>query len=96
MSDEQKIDDGGPAFPFQVPNPEKHPHGYAVNGMSLRQWYAGQALAGMAAKFEEGMAAIIDGPDPSAERLRKTAARFAAMVFATADAMIVASGRKGN
>ena len=36
---EKKIDDGGPAFPTVL-------HDY---GMSLRDWFAGQALAGLAA-----------------------------------------------
>lgn len=39
-----KIDDGGPAFPtkglaFEIP------------GMSLRDWFAGQALAGIIARY---------------------------------------------
>ena len=38
-----KPDDGGPAFPTTVPDPEKHPFGYAVNGMTLRQWLATHA-----------------------------------------------------
>lgn len=41
------IDDGGPAFPI----PDSHyPNGqvqYGSNGMSLRDWFAGQALSGM-------------------------------------------------
>jgi len=39
--------DGGPAFP--VPDTH-HPDGqiqYGTNGMSLRDWFAGQALAGL-------------------------------------------------
>jgi hypothetical protein len=36
------INDGGPAFPFQ--------DGYGrVSGMTLRDWFAGQALAGLTA-----------------------------------------------
>jgi hypothetical protein len=38
-------DDGGPAFPLVAPGPNEshtlHP------GMSLRDWFAGQAIAGM-------------------------------------------------
>ena len=56
-----KINDGGPAFPFvswQSPNgmvSTAH-----TSGMTLRQWYIGQALAGMAgvttkACYDEGM-----------------------------------------
>ena len=41
--------DGGPAFP--TPDTH-HPDGqiqYGTNGMSLRDWFAGQALAGLLA-----------------------------------------------
>ena len=45
----EPIDDGGPAFP--VPDVH-HPSGqiqFGSSGMSLRNWFAGQALAGMLA-----------------------------------------------
>jgi len=38
-----KINDGGPAYPLQSIGPDFAP-GYS--GMSLRDWFAGQALAG--------------------------------------------------
>ena len=37
-----KPDDGGPAFPV--------PYLCSVYGMTLRDWFAGQALAGMSSK----------------------------------------------
>ena len=37
------IDDGGPAFP------NNDQHGCAFAGMTLRDWFAGQALVGMSA-----------------------------------------------
>ena len=43
--------DGGPAFPVADTH---HPDGqiqYGTNGMSLRDWFAGQALAGMLAGY---------------------------------------------
>ncbi len=50
MSAETRIDDGGPAFPTPV---EFDPNGQLISyggyGMSLRDWFAGQALAGMMA-----------------------------------------------
>lgn len=44
--------DGGPAFPV----PDSHPGAVQVgtNGMSLRDWFAGQALAGMLSAFAKG------------------------------------------
>jgi len=38
------INDGGPAFPF-------YQYGVRYGGMTLRDWFAGQALAGMLAKY---------------------------------------------
>ena len=41
MSSENKIDDGGPAFPSACGSKK------CDDGMTLRDWFAGQALAGM-------------------------------------------------
>ena len=41
MSEETQIDDGGPAYP------NNDAHGCAYPGMTLRQWYAGEALKGL-------------------------------------------------
>jgi uncharacterized protein YodC (DUF2158 family) len=50
MSDENKIDDGGPAFPFDEYT--KDGHQYSVHlGMTLRDWFAGQALKGAYASW---------------------------------------------
>lgn len=40
-------DDGGPAFPLFTPAGQYAPR--AESGMSLRDWFAGQALAGLIA-----------------------------------------------
>jgi hypothetical protein len=51
------IDDGGPAFPAQELNLSYG--SYAPSqGMSLRDWLAGQALAGMHARdsYDDGLA----------------------------------------
>jgi hypothetical protein len=47
------INNGGPAFPIaDVPYPNGNvQHGW--NGMSLRDWFAGQALAGLLAHTGE-------------------------------------------
>jgi len=48
MKNEQ-INDGGQAFPIAYPES----HSIKVSGMSLRDWFAGQALAGMIAKLPD-------------------------------------------
>jgi hypothetical protein len=59
------INDGGPAFPFQ--------DGYGrVSGMTLRDWFASQALVGLIA-------------DPSRDGSTDDRARYA---YAYADAML--------
>lgn len=72
-----KIDDGGPAFPTE---PNTQDGFYAHHGMSLRDWFAGQALAGLIA--QSGGTALAG--DPIA------AARWS---YQMADAMLAA--RKG-
>ena len=56
MSDEPR-NDGGPAFPFTPNEQMKLPDGtwdqnteFGDSGMSLRDWFAGMALAGMMAE----------------------------------------------
>lgn len=45
-TDKTIINDGGPAFPFWNPDTESQCY-----GITLRDWFAGQALAGMCAGF---------------------------------------------
>lgn len=66
MSTEQKIDDGGPAFPASD-------HHYA-EGMSLRDYFAGQALTGLHA----------DSQNMSSNQ------QNAAIAYEAADAMLLA------
>lgn len=71
-----EIKDGGPAFPrvgegFGNPN-------YDAPGMSLRDWFAGQALAGFCANPE---ARCFGGYDESREHVAKLA-------YDQADAML--------
>ena len=41
-------DDGGPAYPSRLPkNRDQHLLDNINSGMTLRDWFAGQALAGM-------------------------------------------------
>lgn len=66
----------GPAFPTFTPNP-------AAQGMSLRDWFAGQALAGMVGGY-------MSNPDMGG----LTPAMIADEAYQYADAMIQA--RKGG
>lgn len=85
MSDTKHIDNGGPAFPLQSIGPEFQP-GHC--GMTLRDWFAGQALAGdMAAQND---AAGIFGNDISDKAIRERAAIY----FRFADAMLAARKEK--
>lgn len=62
---DKPIDDGGPAFPAET---------FDVGGMSLRDWFAGQALAGICA-------------DPNAGGSNKA---IAVTAYSLADAMLEA------
>lgn len=80
---------GGPAFPrasatvtrFENDHEERETH-VGHDGMSLRQWYAGQALAGMLAAYSGGEIAF-----PPIAWAAKTA-------FEYADAMIAESEKE--
>lgn len=52
MTDTKKIEDGGPAFPPTAFLNAKDQIAHGYDGMSLRDWFAGQALAGMLAMPE--------------------------------------------
>ena len=51
MSEDRKIEDGGPAFARSA---SEYGHGghYEQDGMSLRDWFAGQFLAGASTSNE--------------------------------------------
>lgn len=69
------MDNGGPAFPLDV-------NTFGPNtGMSLRDWFAGQALSGIAAKATtEAISELSEGI--------KAGRREAAAAYAWADAML--------
>ncbi len=54
-------DDGGPAFPHTVTQSEQgsrlFPSEYGIGGMTLRDWFAGQALAGCLADSQLALTA---------------------------------------
>lgn len=71
MSDSKTVDDGGPAFPQgHLDGPHVDP-----SGMSLRDWFAGQALAGLMANIN------ISGCNPD---------DYAQLAYEYSDAMIAA------
>lgn len=74
--------DGGPAYP--VPMGTQHNQYACTVGMSLRDWFAGQALAGMNAT----LISEISWPDDKGPLLMARAA------YRQADAMIEARGIK--
>lgn len=79
-----KRDDGGPAFPAKWDDHHDHlgnPDG--TSGMTLRDWFAGQALAGLAANKKQTEAALGLGPEDARVLLAKTS-------YAIADAMLAA------
>lgn len=49
MSDEKPVDDGGPAHPLPIVLDGRQMLYSEVHGMSLRDYFAGQALAGWCA-----------------------------------------------
>lgn len=48
MTDKDTVKDGGPAFPGDVWYSNKP----SSNGMTMRDWFAGQAMAGMCGNSE--------------------------------------------
>lgn len=73
-----KIEDGGPAFPT---GPNTQPGFYQHHGMTLRDWFAGQALAGWLASFGETDRHPVE---------KGTQDITAANAYAMADAMLAA------
>ncbi len=80
-------DDGGPAFPqgdeIGVKDPVTGNRIYT--GMSLRDWFAGQALAG-----------LLTDPTTTGTVIRTVCEVQAEVAYAMADAMLAARGREGK
>ena len=89
----QQIDDGGPAFPHgEIEGQERDADGYLIcsRGMSLRDWFAGQALMGVLASQQEDGAFEYYGKDDG--ELHEN--WVPATAYRIADAMLAA--RKGG
>ena len=81
-------DDGGPAFPFQDWDPAIHSQRIDT-GMSLRDWFAGQALAGLCATLREGELCGDCGGNFE-KSLALSVKHFSLAAYAYADGMITA------
>lgn len=80
---DDKINDGGPAFPRTVQRwNDSLDH---VEGMSLRDWFAGQALQGVASGFWSNSDMSVLGPRGLAES-----------AYEFADAMLAARAKRGG
>ena len=78
---EQRINDGGPAYPHDQNS------GQWRQCMTLRQWYAGQALAGMLANkgyTNRAVDSVTESDDPK----ESVCTVMSGWAFAIADAMI--------
>lgn len=90
MADSKKIDDGGAAFPqLEVTSGERDGHGdliepftSAAGGMSLRDWFAGQALISLTNMAGDDGYFKSDKQGPNAAQL------IAFTAYVVADAMI--------
>ena len=71
----QSKDDGGPAYPHSFEDTIGHPNWLQSQGMTLRDWFAGQAIMGLCA--DPSNHELFDGPDDAAEN-----------AYAIADAML--------
>lgn len=72
MTDSKHIDDGGPAF-ARAGAETSIGGNYEQDGMSLRQWYAGQALPGLI----QGYAITYGSPTNALAEICKEAVNFA-------------------
>ena len=84
--------DGGPAFPFPSgPEPREDEFHDRCDGMSLRDWFAGQALIGLVASNVKYDPSGVGGPVYMGEGLLDSGAESLAIdAFAIADQMLAA------
>lgn len=85
---EKKIEDGGPAFPSEQGCTDQGWNQTYAPGMSLREWYAGQALIGIIVGN-----AIIDANRQ--EQSRANPETFAAVAQEIANAMLRVRSNNG-
>ncbi len=83
--------DGGPAFPHN----EKHDDGTHWSthaGMSLRDWFAGQALVGLTSGDDAPL--VLQGQETADDARRRVWAGVAKVAYVIADAMLAARESK--
>lgn len=80
-----KIDDGGPAFPQNLPDDFIWRLPGNPGGMTLRDWFAGQTLTRLIQLVEDGRL-----EDPRLPETASAAAVVASNAYAMADAMLKA------
>jgi len=88
------INDGGPAFPApmftrQADGQPMCPQEFGLGGMSLRHYFAGQALAGWTSSQCSIGGQPLDGSDEHAAKIAQTAYRYA-------DAMLAVTTNEAN
>jgi hypothetical protein len=85
-----KIEDGGPAYPHCFEDISGHPNWRQSQGMSLRDWFAGQFLAGAAADNSALDVSVAADQFDIDVALRDYWAKVARAAFIAADAMLSA------
>ncbi|MPT23936.1 MAG: hypothetical protein E2577_13650 [Starkeya sp.] len=88
-----KINDGGPAFP--VPNADFTEAYGGAPGMSLRDWFAGQFLAGACSDKDPLNVSIAADQHEIDAALKAHWSKVARAAFIAADAMIAARAEGG-
>lgn len=64
--------------------------------MSLRDWFAGQALSGLLAQVEDQFVGDLSDPEAIAQWHRDTDRRWATFCYRIADAMLAARSKAGE
>lgn len=88
-----EIKDGGPAFPVPLPDGEHWPGEGDPNGMSLRDWFAGQALPQAVEDYDRQTRGVMDTKMPVLQWATERSPReliIAEQAYKYADAMLKA------
>ena len=83
MSEENKVSDGGPAFPLPLGGETSE----GMQGISIRDWFAGQCLPILIDLSQRGMLKDEDLPDGLAREI------VASQAYVIADAMLKARSK---